>query len=319
MSNRIIFIAPKFYGYEEYIIKELNKLNYKVDYIPENIDGINFFYRFLFRYFKKYKNTIFNIFFNKKIKNIIKNEYDLLFVIRGAYLRDYHINRLSKPNVQKILYQWDSVQNNKNAIEIAPLFDKVFTFDRNDAEKFGWIYRPLFFINELCKYNNSKKYDFAYIGTIHSKRIDILKNLLSQNIHKNFNCFFYLYATKWSYIYNLIIKKNKELFDLRQYIKTKPLTIKDTYNIYSQTKIVIDYTNEKQNGLTMRTIEAIGNQTKLVTNNSKILKEEIFDKANITIYSNTDIIIPENLSEDPKIKDTKKYSLNSWVNEIIGL
>ena len=35
-----------------------------------------------------------------------------------------------------IMYQWDSCSNSPNALEIAKYFDKIFTFDREDANKY---------------------------------------------------------------------------------------------------------------------------------------------------------------------------------------
>ena len=52
--------------------------------------------------------------------------------------------RAAFPRARLSLYFWDSIENAPRARRIAPLFDQVATFDPVDAEKLGWIYRPLF-------------------------------------------------------------------------------------------------------------------------------------------------------------------------------
>ena len=44
------------------------------------------------------------------------------------------------------MYQWDSIKNNPNALSISEEFDEVSTFDVEDSKKYGWKYRPLFYI-----------------------------------------------------------------------------------------------------------------------------------------------------------------------------
>ena len=105
-------------------------------------------------------------------------------------------------------------------------------------------------------------------------------------------------------------------------ITFKPLSIEESYSLYSRSKVVVDYTNVNQTGFTMRTIEALGNGCKLITNNDRIRNADFYKEENIYIYEEAGFMIPDGflLSQFEPISESvyDRYSLKSWVNDLIG-
>ncbi|MCV4684165.1 hypothetical protein OFB94_31245, partial [Escherichia coli] len=74
-----------------------------------------------------------------------------------------------------IMYLWDSVNNKPKVKRIINQFDSVFTFERDDAEKWGVTFLPLFYSPRFDnKHEHSLKYDLFFIGTAHSDRVDLV-------------------------------------------------------------------------------------------------------------------------------------------------
>lgn len=104
-------------------------------------------------------------------------------------------------------------------------------------------------------------------------------------------------------------------------IKFKPLSIEDTAKLYDKSKIVIDYTTPSQTGLSMRTIECLGHECKIITNNKNIKFEKFYSEENVFIYDDNVKILPEFI-EKPYKKNNDEvmyyYSIKGWIDTILG-
>ena len=90
--------------------------------------------------------------------------------------------------------------------------------------------------------------------------------------------------------------------------------------IYDRAKIIVDYTNPQQNGLSIRTIESIGHKCKLITNNNNIVNNNILEHENIYIYDENNFEITDDFINS-KYKEVDKlvydfYSVDGWLSSI---
>ena len=219
------------------------------------------------------------------------------------------------------MYQWDSCSNSPNALEIAKYFDKIFTFDREDANKYFWEYRPLFFDSSDCKKTN-KIYDILYICTLKYKRGEIYKEAKKISENEGLSFFYYLYIDFKTYIKRIVLNRDRIYMSIPfKNIKFKPLSIEDTAKLYDKSKIVIDYTTPSQTGLSMRTIECLGHECKIITNNKNIKFEKFYSEENVFIYDDNVKILPEFI-EKPYKKNNDEvmyyYSIKGWIDTILG-
>ena len=93
---------------------------------------------------------------------------------------------------------WDSIENKKTALSLLDISDKFLTFDRQDKHINNKIdFLPLFYINSYQEIANEKsdfKYDLSFIGTIHSDRYKIVKQIEKIATANNITTYFYFYS-----------------------------------------------------------------------------------------------------------------------------
>lgn len=313
---KVLLIIPKFFSYENYIKNELEKLGYYVYLIYENPDEFSFKAKFQISLLNN-KQKYYDKYFKNKIKD---KRFDIVLAIRAAFLSESIIEyiRSTSPDAKFYMYQWDSIKNNHNALVISTLFDKVMTFDIDDSKKYGWKYRPLFYIKSADR-SGKRKYDISFIATLHSKRVRIYQIIKKSNR----NCFLYLYSRCSHYLKERYINKNPDFLDVSfKEIKRKPLSLEETNTIMANSDIIVDFTHPNQSGFTMRTCEAIGNKCKIVTNNKNIVKADFYNPNNIFIYNEPNYDIPEYFIKRDYIELSdeiyERYSLTNWVNEIMS-
>ena len=320
--NSALLIMPKYFGYQEEIKKELRLLGISSETIYENVDEINLIYRFAYVYLKTFKKSIMERYYSNKLKNI-KQAPDIIFVIRGQSLTKKVMGQLKKlyPDAKYIMYQWDSVENNKEIRDISGYFDRILTFDMKDADRYGWEYRPLFYCSGTER-NGSRKYDLTFIGSLHSQRIAIVNKLHDIASRKGLNTFTYLFTKRTHYIKQKYILHNTDFANGKnEDIKYKSLSLSETNNIFANSNIVVDYTHPQQNGFTMRTIESIGNRCKLVTNNYNVLKADFYNESNVYVYDPENFDIPGEFLSAPFTELPneiyQRYSLKNWLKDIL--
>ena len=102
----------------------------------------------------------------KRLKNIIKKhpkiDYILFFLCR--HILEKAIQLCRKISKQMISYQFDGMAVGQKILDFQPLFDKIFTFDKNDQLKYHFL--PLtncWFPNPLT--NTQADTDIFYVGT----------------------------------------------------------------------------------------------------------------------------------------------------------
>lgn len=323
-NKRIIIILPKFFGYEDYIYREFSKYCSDVNIIYENLDELNYLYRLLYAYLPKYKKNIQRKYYISKLKKKIKNA-DIILVIRGSSITEDVMNymKLEAPSQCKFcLYQWDSVQNNPEIKKIHHMFDIVSTFDLNDARKYKWKYRPLFFIPEILN-NKDKTIDVFFIASLHSKRVEILNEVKEITKKNGLSVRTFLFSKRLVFYKRKYINKKEEYCNsVNKDILFKPISVKESYSFYSDSKIVVDYTHPNQKGLTMRTIECLGNKCKLVTNNKYVREADFYNENNIFIYDENNFDIPKDFINKPYENIDKNivdsYTIQKWIMDIIG-
>ena len=304
---------PKFFGYENIIQKQVASLNFKVDVIYENIDEISFIKRYQLRYSNNKEKILSNYYIKR-----VGNNYDTILVIRGSTLTEEILDTIKEtsPNANWYMYQWDSVKNNPNALKIAKYFSKISTFDLDDAQKYGWQYRPLFYISGTerdCK----REYDYAFICSLHSQRLKIYQEIKRIAAKP----FLYLFSKRTHYIKQKYLKKNKDFMGVNdKEIKFKSLSIYEANNYMGKSDIVVDYTHPGQSGFTMRTCEAIGHRCKLVTNNKLVVDSDFYRESNVYVYDLDNFKVPdsflESLYEDLPVEVYERYSIENWLKEV---
>ncbi|QHE53730.1 capsular biosynthesis protein CpsH [Pontibacillus sp. HMF3514] len=327
-NKLILFIAPAFFGYEKKISEKMVQMGAEVDFFDE---------RSITSSIEKALLKISPHIFQKKticyyediFEKISSNNYDYILIIKCEMMPIETIKKLKELYPQAILclYLYDSLKNIKGISKKLKFFDRIVSFDLEDVkENDNFIFRPLFFTDDFRKEPCQKdeyKYDLSFIGTIHTDRYKIVKKINSIAHAKKLK--FYLYAylqSKFIYYFYKMTKKEFADVSIKEFQFGK-IESSEIAEIIDDTKVVLDIQHPNQTGLTMRTIEMIGMNKKLITTNQSIKEYDFYNPKNIEIINRHPSDIPKDFFNDPyeKLEDDIyiKYSIEYWIKEVLGL
>lgn len=325
MEN-ILLIVPKYYEYETAICNALSKKGNKITLIYENIETVRLYYKTVQRYCPVFRDKVFFNYYHNRLKNTTQ-KFDRVIVIRGGNITNQIMELIKQhcsDHCKYIMYQWDSVKNNSIILDYIHHFHKVYTFDILDAKKYGWEYRPLFFINDFIK-EEEKEVDISFICALHSKRAELYNKLKQYEKKGNLRVFVNVYSQFIFYLKHKYINKLEEYQAISDKdVSFRALSVKESYNIYNKTKVLLDYTHPGQSGYTMRTIESLGARCKLITNNARIVEADFFNPNNILVYKDdlSDFDIPADFLNAPyeDIPESvyRSYSLDGWAETFLS-
>lgn len=330
-NKNVLIIAPRFYGYPEVIKEEIEGLGAgKVICINSN-PGI-----LLTNIVKKVRraNLIHDFLINsisedkclKKIRKI-KNTFDYILVIygwevSGIVLKKIRTNYLKKDG-KMILYYWDNRKNVADKEESLKYFDKIYSFDSDDCHQFNYTFLPLFFRNEYLnsfRDNIENKYDISMVASYNLFRYRIVENIKKCNKDKVINVC--LFANKKILFLHKLLRKECRNVELDK-LTSSALEPKQITDIYNSSYAILDLPHPKQSGLTIRTLECLAMEKKLVTTNVMVTKYDFYRPENIFVLKE-DGVLPNVAwfhSDYEDIDETiiNKYSINSWVQQILSL
>lgn len=327
-GKRVLFFTASFLGYQNDIRESLENSGAVVDWFDERLcdDTIT---KILIRLNRDYIARKINAYYDKIIESTKEFKYDYVFFVnieaasKNSLLKikEYH------PHAKFLLYEWDSLVNNKHALNLLEDFDAVWSFDRNDCDELGINFLPLFYNNKYAatrKHTSSFKYETLFVGTLHSDRYKFVKEIerqvldLGHGERKTFSWFYFpskiLYYKMWmeNRQFRHIVKKE----DLR----FTALSLEQLIDLVGCSRIIIDAQHPKQTGLTMRSIEALGANRKLITTNKDIQNYDFYDPNNILIVDRKDPKVTVDFlnAEYIEVNENvyKKYSLESWLETI---
>lgn len=329
-GKRILMVAPRTFGLAEIISKRLQTLGAHVDFYCEyKNEKALFVSKQLKKYFRFSQVQFFKRYYDEIINSVRNSgkKYDALFVIRGEYLNIDFINRISTvafgrntSKGVKILYLWDSFKNLQNREIIEDAFDFRYSFDSEDCKNnCSYLFLPLFWYSTMCD-NPEKEWDISLVGSFYDDRYERAKKIYHAN--NGLKQFIKLYISKKGAAWrSIFVYRNKDYFD-PELITYKPIPREKMYEIVSRSKAVLDIHSIHQSGLTLRTIEAIGSNQKLVTTNQAVKDYDFYKYGNVFLVGEDNWKISnEWLQKSPVIlPDTirLKYSLDSWIRQIFS-
>lgn len=245
--------------------------------------------KLLFKLLKKIK-----IFILGKWKKEI-NKYDKFIIFESLYNEKVtkKIKRTKKEN-KVILYFWNYIDDNNKYILNDKNIDEFWTFDKNDAQKYNMKYNPQFYIKNIKIQGEQNKYDVLFLGRPKTRKKDIVdleKKLKEEGIQTNFK----------------IIENEKDYVSYDEYLK-----------MIAESKCILDYNQEGQVGLSLRPMEALFLERKLITNNTDIKNYDFYNHDNIFILGEDNINEIKEFINKPYKKIDQDiidyYDFDQWLN-----
>jgi len=316
--KRILFIGPIFYDYHFKISAALQEHGAEVHFIPER--EYSFIFKALGYLHKALAYAYSNIHFLRNIRAVRNGaSFDFVFIVHGETITKSVFRAIKRqfPNAKFKNYHWDSLKFNHRATLLLDQYDGVYSFDREDVNKYPFIrYKPLFHNNEYPAVPSSLKYDMLFIGVDYSDRYQILQQLRGEAIRHGLTCKPMLITSKFSF-YRKKLLGNKAYRNARA---DEFIYEKIPYNTFLQltndSSAVIDINFEGQAGLTMRTIEVLAMGKKLITTNPYIMNEAFYSPDSVLVIDrNHPVVDPHFLKRQASPVNMSELLLRNWVIE----
>lgn len=174
-------------------------------------------------------------------------------------------------------------------------------------------YLPNFYLDDIYDADSYKiQYDILFLASYLPERLEILTTLRDFAAQNGLKLKAMLVMPFTTYFKELI-KGNR--IDLN-FIKFSPLSRMKYLKLFWESKIIFDMGSKTQTGMSQRTIETIECGKKLLTNNTYIKNEEIFNEDQVFIVSDqlsSEII---RFAKKPFTYRNTGYSLESWISRI---
>lgn len=156
-------------------------------------------------------------------------------------------------------------------------FDTIFSFDKEDAKKYNFIYHPTNYSKIYKRDNSEIKTDVFFVG-MSKGRQEILENIYKKLTDLGIKANFYISGVK-----------NKKKLGIHY---NKWLSYDKVLENIAETNCIIEVVEKKQTGITLRAMEAISFNKRLLTNNKTIKELPFYKTGYIQIFDNiTDINI----------------------------
>lgn len=311
---KITIISYDNWGLNAHIVTNLKSADHSV----QHINLYNFIYKYPNTFYKIY-NFILKTIFKKNLKNIYygneilkklkeNNEIqDIILTIKGDFIDPEKILEFRKYTKKSIAFFNDSTSRCPKIKGVLNNFDEVYSFEKEDCKKYKLKFIPNW-IYPIVK-NSEQNYQHQLFNiSSKDKRSSVISEIASILKEKNIH-------------YKIIIyDKKKKNSDPNIEYTSKYISLIDVNNYAYNAQVLLDINREKQNGLTFRVFESLGLEKKLITTNADIKNYDFYNPNNILIIDEKNINIPLEFfnKEYEKIPDDvlKKYSLDSWINQV---
>ena len=318
---KVLIIGPKFRNYINIISNEFKNRGFFVSFLYQEFP----FFGKVAKFSIRLSLLLNSIYLRKKSKKYFG--FDLVIIVNGNHLVDSFLKTLKckNPSSRFVLYLWDDVNRIYNFSSLRKYYDDIFSFSLNDAINNNIKFLPLFYSNYNSKPGNRTPLILYSAMGNHSDRIKVINSFMRRyyDLVEPSKIFitigfvkFLLLRTK-----NLLNNKRKNYVSFR--FHEIDYGLNDFY--VSNCSVVLDIQFAGQNGLTIRTIEAIGKKKKIITTNENVVKYDFYNENNILVIDRNNPTINIDLKtwiSNPPDYDEKvisKYSISSFVDVILNI
>lgn len=245
-------------------------------------------------------NSFYPIFYGQWKKRIKNTDSVIMFDagIENADNLARYIKRIN-PSIRIVFWYWNPVKNNKSPFD-SKYIDEVWTYNRFDAKKYNLKYNYQFYPQTLIDRSRDNQQvasiDVIFLGADKGRK-QVLNKLKAcaekQGLKTNFT----------------IVESKKNEMEYKSYI-----------DCANDSKCIVDIVPNQFCGLTIRPLEALVMNKKLITNYVDIINYDFYTKENIFIFGKDDISKLSEFVNSPYKRIDKKivdfYSYENWLKRI---
>lgn len=314
---KITIISFDNWGFNQHIVNSLIENNHEVrhiDFSKFKYKYPNFFFK-VYNFFLKlfFKQNLKTKFYGKKILNELKKnteKQDLILTIKGDFIAPEYAKQIKNYTKKSTAFFNDNIKRCPKIIGVLNCFDKVYSFEKEDCEKYNLKHKTNFIYNfkgvNLENEFSKTVFNISSLG----KRVNLIVKIATELKRQKITYKILIFDRKKKLINNLLVTSLQQ---------TIPL---DEVNKYIESAgCLLDLQRENQSGLSFRVFESIGLHKKLITTNIHIKEYDFYNENNILIIDSQNPTIPFDFFEKPfveiPLKIIEKYKLSGWFNQFI--
>lgn len=242
---------------EIFVSSSLNNFHYIV--INRSI-----WFRVLSNLLAKISSNMFTKFFIQKHKILkYKSKKIVFFDFPNAHkLCIDYFNDISE---SVDLYYWNPVYDEKRLHKEKLAFNKVWSFSMSDCEQYNLSYNGQFYKHKYSFFKSDGIIDIFYIGSVKKDRENIMENIVQK-------------LEKMKINFKVILTGHTNSRILKKYLH-KNIAYNKVVEYISKSKAILDISIEDK-GISIRPLESLFYDIKLISTNKLIHSYELFDKSN---------------------------------------
>lgn len=264
----------------------------------------------ILKFFRKIECSLTRVYYLDWYKRI--GEFSKIIITDIALAYDCklleNIRRKSKHS-KCYIYSWNLVKNEKKHYALMELAKKTdfsfYCYDKGTCLRYGLKFNTIMYDKKLHLPNNEVEYDMFFLGFLKDRKEKIL-TLYEAMTNGGLRPQFVIVGRKDG---NLPFSYRESYVNYYEYLE-----------MVSKSRAILDISQKGQDGYSMRVMEAIFFDKKLITTN-KYVKDSIFYNENNIYIINLEKIVPDEIKHffelefHPYPKNVKEYySFEEWID-----
>lgn len=304
--NKILILKSNRDAFERYFIEHMQTKNCVTKPYYKNITWNKYVRALAILWMEKFKLPLQSIWYGDWKCNL--EEYDTI-VVFDRYWGDGIFKYIHKrnPSARIICWYWNSLIHQNVLQSKYRKFCECWSFDQSDVEKYNLKYNNMFYFLP-----NKRKIecnlDSFFVGADKGRTL-LLREIAGQLQRLGLRNKFIVISQNCDDT-DLLLTYQKSNFDYNEYVK-----------ILEDSRCVVEVLQEGQRGVTIRAIEALMHEKKLITTNEDIVNYDFYNKDNIFVWGKDSIEELQDFFMRPYRKIDKsirgKYTFEQWLNNFM--
>jgi hypothetical protein len=245
----------------------------------------------------------FHIWYSDWKYNIPRESTIILFDILLSPNIIYYISKKNRKNNNRLIFWfWNPVREEY----LKPLREndwEIWTFDKSDAERYCLNYNTQFYFNSFQPSSNEIHNDVLFVGR------DKGRGEYLQFLQQEFK--------KQGLISHFFISKDLKWYEKFFKLGNNYMPYQSVLDLIGASRAILDIVQDGQIGLTLRPLEALFLNRKLITNNQDIENYDFYDKQNIFILGKDDLAYIATFINSPLKQISQEvrnyYDFSEWL------
>jgi len=228
------------------------------------------------------------------------SSFKTVIIFADSYFPVLKFIKGNNRDIRIIYWYWDPVFRLRLPKKIIFETAEIWSFDPSDCLKFGFKFNTTFYFSNIFLPKNTPEYDVIFVGN-DKGRMEYLQKIRVRLTKLGIKGYYHVIPDRQEHE-----KKQRKEIPYVEYLK-----------IVSRTRVLIDLIPFGQSGLTIRAMESIFFNKKLITNDPFIINQNFYTRENIFILGKDngeklrDFINSPYKQLDNKI--VKSYDVSNWL------